>query len=79
MSKIRILIADDNSDYSSMLSSVLAHVDNFEVLGTVSTGAEAIQKIFTAKPDVVLLDIVMPELDGLEVLSAINQMGGEKP
>lgn len=79
MAKIRILIADDNADYSFMLSSVLAHVEGFEISGTVSTGREAIQKIYTLKPDVVLLDIVMPEMDGLEVLAAVNQMDREKP
>jgi two-component system response regulator (stage 0 sporulation protein A) len=79
MTTVRILIADDNQDYCFMLSSVLSHVENFEITGVVFAGNEVMDTIHRTKPDVVLLDIVMPEMDGLEVLAAIHAMGRQKP
>ncbi|SHI93173.1 sporulation transcription factor Spo0A [Lutispora thermophila] len=77
-SKIKILIADDNKDFCSILSEYLELQDDFEVVGTAKDGIEALDLITSKQPDVVILDIIMPHLDGLGVLEKLNNMKLEK-
>jgi len=77
-SKIKILIADDNKDFCSILSEYLEMQDDFEVVGTAKDGIEALDLITSKLPDVVILDIIMPHLDGLGVLEKLNSMKLEK-
>jgi DNA-binding NarL/FixJ family response regulator len=65
MRKIRILIVDDSPFSQAVLQKTLP--DNaFEICGLASSGLEGIQKYFVIKPDVVIMDITMPDMDGLE-------------
>lgn len=73
MSKIRILIADDHSMVREGLKQLVELEDDIIVVAQAGNGSEAIEKIIEYKPDVVLLDINMPEMNGLEVLSYLNQ------
>lgn len=73
MSKIRILIADDHSMVREGLKQLVELEDDIIVVAQAGTGSEAIEKIIEYKPDVVLLDINMPEMNGLEVLSYLRQ------
>lgn len=72
--KITILIADDNQDFSRTLSTYLESQEDMEVIGMAKDGNEAVEMIKNAIPDVVLLDVIMPHLDGLGVLENINEI-----
>lgn len=67
-----ILIADDNVAFCNGIRDFLNEKDGFEVVGMAHNGVEAIKLIDAYAPDFVLLDIVMPELDGFGVLGAIQ-------
>lgn len=68
---IRVLIADDSSFMRKSLTHILESDDSIEVLATVADGVEAIKAVKQLQPDVVLLDIEMPEMDGLAALAHI--------
>jgi len=70
--KVTIMIADDNQDFSRTLSTYLESQDDMEVIGIAKDGNEAVEMIRNTIPDVVLLDVIMPHLDGLGVLENIN-------
>ena len=69
--KIKILIADDNIDFVSTLITYFSTQEDVEVIATAKDGQEAYNKIITEKPDVALLDVIMPHLDGLGVLEKL--------
>lgn len=71
-SSTRIVIADDNIEFMNILREFLSEKSGFEVVGTAANGLEAIEIISKNKPDIVLLDIVMPQLDGLGVLEKLR-------
>ena len=64
--KLTILIADDNRDFSCTLSSYINSQEDMEVVAIAKDGNEAIDMISENMPDVVLLDVIMPHLDGLK-------------
>ena len=68
----RIMIVDDSGYTRSMLRASL-EVEGFNDLVEASTGQEAIEKYVKQKPDLVLLDLVLVEMDGLDVLRAIKK------
>lgn len=68
MSKIRVLIVDDNIMTAKSLYDKLSDCQDFEMLNIAKDGLEAIELIDKLDPDVVLLDIIMPKLDGIGVL-----------
>lgn len=70
-----ILIADDNAALCNGIRDFINEKDGFEVVGIAHNGNEALRLIDTHSPDYVLLDIVMPELDGFGVLSALQGKG----
>ncbi|MGE5473756.1 MAG: sporulation transcription factor Spo0A [Ignavibacteriales bacterium] len=70
--KISVLIADDNKEFGEILSEYLQSHNDIEVIGVAKDGLEAYQVIEKKKPDVAILDIIMPHLDGLGVLEKIN-------
>ncbi len=69
----RILIADDNDVVRQMIRSLLESRDDFEVCGEAANGMEAIDKAKQLKPDLVILDITMPQVDGLEAARVIRK------
>ena len=71
---IRLLIADDHLVVRTGLKSLVATTD-IEVVGEASTGAECIRLAQELNPTVVLLDIRMPDGDGLNALSRLNSIG----
>jgi two-component system LytT family response regulator len=73
MKKIRVLIVDDEPPARKKLRMLLRHYDNIDLVGEASNGIEAVQLVETAKPDLLLLDIQMPELNGFEVLEALGE------
>jgi two-component system chemotaxis response regulator CheB len=72
LTPIRILVVDDSVVARRVLSEILAAEEGFEVVGTAPNGKIALTKIERQRPDLVTLDIDMPELDGMETLSRIR-------
>lgn len=70
--KIKIVIADDNKEFCSILNEYLEKQDDLEVVGIAKDGLEALKVISQENPDVLVLDIIMPHLDGLGVLERLN-------
>jgi len=77
-SKISVLIADDNKEFCSILNDYLLNQRDIVVTGIAKDGREALELIVERKPDLVILDIIMPHLDGLGVLEKLNTMELEK-
>ena len=69
---IRLLIADDHVVIRAGMRSLLANVRDIEIVGEATDGDEAIQMARRFRPDVMLLDVRMPALDGLGVLSQLR-------
>lgn len=70
---MRILVVDDNVLVRHGVIDILASRKNWEVCAEAQDGEEAIQKVQESRPDVILLDISMPGMNGLEVARAIRQ------
>jgi two-component system OmpR family response regulator len=73
----RLLVVDDEATILELLSGSL-RLAGFEVM-TASSGAEAVRAAASGRPDLVLLDVMMPDGDGFEALSRIRSAGGEVP
>lgn len=70
---IRILVADDHPVVRDGLVAMLNTQPDFEVVGQAATGIEVIQQVAALQPDVLLLDLEMPEMDGVEALQRLRQ------
>jgi DNA-binding NarL/FixJ family response regulator len=71
--KIRVLIADDHRLFAEALEAILAAEPEMEVVGRARNGEEAVEQALTLKPDVILMDIAMPGVDGVEATKLIRQ------
>lgn len=69
--KIQVVIADDNREFGDILYEYLNNQDDIEVVGVARDGIEAFDLITSKMPDIAILDIIMPHLDGLGVLEKI--------
>src|ERR1044071_1730042 len=75
----RILLVDDSSVVRHMLSDVFSADPRFRIAGTASNGRVALQRISELKPDLVVLDINMPEMDGLSMLAELRKTNRQLP
>lgn len=75
--KIRILIADDVKETRELVKSLLTFEPTFEIIGEATSGEEAIELSLRLKPDVVLMDINMPGVNGLKATETINMKAPE--
>jgi two-component system chemotaxis response regulator CheB len=73
MRKIRVLVVDDAVVVRKMLSDIIAQDETLELVGTAAHGGIALQRIPQLNPDVIILDVNMPEMDGPETLQAIRR------
>lgn len=71
---IRVLIVDDHSVVRSGLSAFLSVIPDLELVGEAENGAEAVQRCRTLQPDVVLMDLMMPVLDGVAATQQIRSL-----
>jgi DNA-binding NarL/FixJ family response regulator len=76
---IRVLLAEDHSLVRAGLVQLLAKAGDMEVVGVASDGEEAVALAAEHAPDVVLMDLVMPRLDGIEATRRIHQAGPTPP
>ncbi len=73
MSKIRVVIADDHAIVREGVKALIGLADDIEVVGEAADGREAIARVSECEPDVVLMDIAMPDLGGLEATVEIRK------
>ena len=69
----RVLVVDDAANLRELLTLLLEIEDDFEVVGTAADGAQALREASTLHPDVVLLDLAMPVMDGLQALPLLRE------
>jgi DNA-binding NarL/FixJ family response regulator len=79
MSTVRVLIADDQALVRAGFKMILDAEDDLEVVGEAADGAEAVELARRLKPDVVLMDIRMPQLDGIEATRRVIALDGDPP
>lgn len=72
--KIQVVVADDNKEFREILNEYLSSQNDIEVIGIAGDGMEAVDLISAKLPDIAILDIIMPHLDGLGVLEKLNTM-----
>jgi len=71
---IRILVVDDNPAVRRYMRAILEQQESWRVCGEARTGAEALQKVLEAPPDLIVLDYQMPDLNGVDVAKQISEM-----
>ncbi|MCZ7527732.1 MAG: chemotaxis response regulator protein-glutamate methylesterase [Acidimicrobiia bacterium] len=79
MGKVRVLVVDDSVVIRRMLTEILSGDPSVEVVGTASNGRIAVQKITQIQPDVVVMDVEMPEMNGLEALAEMRKTHARLP
>ncbi len=75
MEKLRVLIAEDNPRMASVMENILMDDNEIQVVGTAEDGMETLGMIEETKPDLLLLDLIMPKMDGLGVLEKLREKG----
>jgi two-component system, NarL family, response regulator NreC len=73
MEKIRLLLVDDHEVVRTGLRMLLEHQPDMEIVGEASTGAEALELAAQTKPDVIVMDITLPDISGIEATRRIKQ------
>ncbi|MCP3942364.1 MAG: chemotaxis-specific protein-glutamate methyltransferase CheB [Desulfobacteraceae bacterium] len=71
MAKIKVLVVDDNAFDRDIIAKILSNDRDIHVIGTAQNGRQALEKVLALKPDLVTMDICMPEMGGLEAIERI--------
>ena len=79
MKKIRVLLVDDSAVIRKVLKDLIASDPELEVAGTAANGKQALEQLALLNPDIVTLDIEMPEMDGLQTVQEIRKRGSRVP
>ncbi|WP_017727027.1 sporulation transcription factor Spo0A [Halalkalibacterium ligniniphilum] len=74
MQKVKVCVTDDNRELVNLLNEYISAQDDMEVVGVAYNGQECLTLVENKEPDVLILDIIMPHLDGLAVLEKLSQM-----
>lgn len=75
MTELNIAIADDNPQTLNLLNDILEEQEGFRVVGKADNGEDAYHMILKTNPDIVLMDIIMPRLDGISVMEQVKKNG----
>jgi len=78
-SKTRVLIADTSEEYRLLLSDILSSEGDFEVVGCTGDGQEAYNLVLEKKPNVLITDLILSNLDGLALIAKINDLEQSRP
>src|SRR3954465_4594020 len=78
VNKIKVCVVDDNRELVNLLEEYINSQEDMEVCGTAHNGQDCLEMLENVNPDVLVLDIIMPHLDGLAVLGKLREMG-KKP
>ena len=70
---IRVFVADDHAIVRKGIAAVLEIVPDIEVVGEAENGRDAVRQVEALQPDVILMDLVMPEMDGIEAIRRIKE------
>ncbi|MEM8929147.1 MAG: response regulator transcription factor [Bacteroidota bacterium] len=76
--KVRIVLADDHALVRDGIRALLEEEENLDVIGEVSNGLEALEMVEELAPDLLVIDIRMPQLGGIEAVERLNRKGGSK-
>ena len=74
MDKVRVVVADDNLQLQSMIAEYLRQQNGIEVVGVASNGVDAVRLVQEKEPDVLICDMIMPQMDGYGVLEHLSSM-----
>src|SRR5271169_45516 len=77
MSSLRVLVVEDFAPFRRFICSTLAKRNDLQIVGEVSDGLEAVQKAEELKPDLILLDVGLPKLNGIEAARQIRKLAPE--
>lgn len=77
--KIKVAIADDNREFAEIMQEFLQQQPDIDLVGVAYNGEEILTVIHDKKPDVLVLDIIMPHLDGIGVLERLSGSGEKRP
>lgn len=79
MSLLKVLIADDNHEFADLLAEFISSQNDMQVCGVAYNGSDALELVRETQPDVLVLDIIMPVLDGIGTLERLNESSGRTP
>jgi len=74
MDKKKVLLVDDSLATARQLQDIIASTEGFEVVGHAKNGIEGIKMFMSLRPDLTFMDIVMPEMDGLQAIRSIKNL-----
>lgn len=79
LKKTKLVIADDNKEFCNLVSDFFKNEKDMDVVGIAHDGLQALEKIDELKPEVLILDLIMPNLDGLGVIEKLSSNPKKKP
>ena len=77
MQRTRVLVAEDDDLLADMVSSVLSSDERIEIVGRAANGPDAVERALAVSPDVVLMDIHMPGMDGIAAAATLRESGSQ--
>ena len=77
MAEVRVLIVDDQEPFRRAMAAVVAETDGFVVVGSASSGEESLRMAATLRPDLVLMDVALPGIDGIEAPRRLTGAPGD--